>query len=363
MASVVEFDAGRGDWARRVRFASDDIELHPNAATQIAVGLLPAMRYGMELAVEGSIDPRLHAALDTIQDIQAAWVPNLRRVDVRCTVAESPAGAGSRVGCFFTGGVDSFYTLLKHHEDVTDLVFVHGYDVRLDDLALRKRVSATVRKVATTLGKGVVEIETDLRGFLDPNVEWGATHGAALAAVGHLLVGDFRRFYLASSYGYAELFPWGSHPLLDPLWSHETLEFVHDGCDATRLDKVRFLAGHDLALQHLRVCYENPNGASNCGHCRKCLLTMCNLVAVGALSRCPTFPEPLDPERVKSAQLASESTRVLWRQNLHALERSNPDLPLVKAIRHALRRATRGARWRYLLRAVRRRLLRAPSNA
>ena len=37
---------------------------------------------------------------------------------------------------------------------------------------------------------------------------------------------------------YAHLGPLGSHPLLDPLWSSEDVELVHDGCEATRLDKL-----------------------------------------------------------------------------------------------------------------------------
>lgn len=356
MASVVEFEAGRDDWTRRVRFASDDIELRPNAATQIAVGLLPAMRHGMEpgaeLAVEGSIDSRLYGALNIIQDIQTAWVPNLRRVEVRCPVAESPARSGSRVGCFFTGGVDSFYTLLKHQDVITDLIFVHGYDVSLEDLSLRKRVSDAVRQVAAACGKGVVEVETDVREFLNPQVEWGAAHGAALAAVGHLLSPQFGTVYIASSYSYADLFPWGSHPLLDPLWSDQAVEFVHDGCEARRHEKVGFIAKHKVALRHLRVCWQNPGGAYNCGRCDKCLRTMINLEIAGALPECSTFHERLDPKRVARMRIGSESERVFAMQNLRELAKQQPDSQIFKALRAAVRRAAWRQRGQRLRRVI-----------
>lgn len=343
MTSIVEFEAGQGDWARRVRFASDDVALCATAAAQIAVGLLPAMRHGTALAVDGAIDPRLHRALDTIQDIQSAWVPSLRRVEVSCRVEESPARAGNRVGCFFTGGVDSFYTLLKHRDEITDLIFVHGYDVPLDNLSLREQVSGVVQEVGATFGLGVVEVETDVRAFLDAHVHWGMAHGAALAAVGHLLGDQFTKVYIASSYHYADLFPWGSHPLLDPLWSSQALEFVHDGCEARRHEKVRFIADSEVAMHHLRVCWKNPGGAYNCGRCDKCLRTMINLETAGALTRCTTFTEPLDPGRVSRMGIASTSERVFAMQNLRALAERQPESPLLPALRKAVRRAD----WRY----------------
>lgn len=352
MTSVVEFEAGHGDWSRQVRFASSDVDLRLNAAARIAVGLLPAMRRGVDLAVPGSIDPRLHRALATIQDIHVAWASFARRVNVSCTVAEPPARSGSRVGCFFTGGVDSFYTLLKHREEITDLIFVHGYDVALDNQSLRARVSAVVRRVGAQMGVGVVEVETNLRGLLDAHMPWGVTHGAALAAVGHLLQSEFRQIFIASSYGYADLFPWGSHPLLDPLWSDDTLAFVHDGCEATRSQKTRFIADDAVVMGHLRVCYENPGNAYNCGRCGKCLRTMINLEAVGALDRCSTFVEPLDPARVARMAVGSASVRTTAVDNLRALTAWRPDSPLLPAVRTAIRRGDWRRRWQRLRRLV-----------
>lgn len=353
MTSIVEFEAGQGDWARRVRFASDDVALCATAAAQIAVGLLPAMRHGTALAVDGAIDPRLHRALDTIQDIQSAWVPNLRRVEVSCRVEESPARAGNRVGCFFTGGVDSFYTLLKHRDEITDLIFVHGYDVPLDNLSLREQVSGVVREVGATFGLGVVEVETDVRAFLDAHVPWGAAHGAALVLIGHLLKGHFASVYIASGASYAELYPWGSHPLLDPLWSDQTVEFVHDGCEANRVEKVGFIARNEVALRHLRVCWQNPGGAYNCGRCDKCTRTMINLEVVGALSQCATFSTALDPKQVARMRLASERERALAVQNVRALAAHRPESPiqaaLIKAVHRAVWRSRRARARRLIL--------------
>jgi CubicO group peptidase (beta-lactamase class C family) len=71
-----------------------------------------------------------------------------------------------------------------------------------------------------------------------------------LAAIGHLLAPAFERIYIAASVNYRDLFPWGTHPLLDPLWSSELLEFVHHGCAARRIEKLRFIAGFDAAVNN-----------------------------------------------------------------------------------------------------------------
>jgi hypothetical protein len=96
-------------------------------------------------------------------------------------------------------------------------------------------------------------------------------------------------------------------------------------------------------MHHLRVCWKNPGGAYNCGRCDKCLRTMINLEAAGALTRCATFTEPLDPGRVSRMGIASTSERVFAMQNLRALAEQQPNSPLLAALRKAIRRAD----WRY----------------
>jgi hypothetical protein len=88
--------------------------------------------------------------------------------------------------------------------------------------------------------------------------------------------------------------PSGSHPLLDPLWSTETLEVVHDGTEAERTEKIASrIARSKLALRTLRVCFEVENQPKNCGRCGKCLQTMMCLHVAGALEACSTFVAPL----------------------------------------------------------------------
>jgi hypothetical protein len=302
----------------------------------LASTLFPAMREQRSLQIEKPVSPRLLGNVATIQKIFRAWDFRSKEIALDATagaIADSNPGQG--VGCFFTGGLDSFYTALKHKEEITHLVFVYGFDVSINDLPLRRKVSKSLREVSAKLQKPLIEVETNLREFSDRYVNWDFYHGAALAAVGHLLSLRFRKMFIAASRSYADLIPLGSHPLLDPLWSSETMEFVHDGCEATRIEKAAAIASDDIALKHLRVCWENRGGAYNCGRCEKCLRTMTCLRTIGVLQRCSTFESPLNLKALADLEV-KQIYRAHLENNLEVLERSGADSELEEALRRCL---------------------------
>ncbi|MFD0345158.1 hypothetical protein ACFQ0M_01880 [Kitasatospora aburaviensis] len=180
---------------------------------------------------------------------------------------EAQSGRGA-VGLFFTLGVDCFYSLLgdggrrsePHHRPITDLLFVNFEQHTGPDHA---RLLDRVRLVADRSDCRAVVAETNLRAFTAPLVRWEDFHGAALGSTALALQGLLGRCLIAASFEYRHLPPFGSHPVLDHLWSSESLEIVHDGADATRAEKVaRRLARSDLALQNLTVCWRSRPGTT-----------------------------------------------------------------------------------------------------
>lgn len=322
----------------------------------LAMSLQPAMSAGAPLYVlDEPVSPKLTSASDTIQEIWSCWRTDLRRVPVASVAADvtRSEGRGRGVACFFSGGVDSFYTLLRRNEAITHIILVHGFDIELEAVELRQRVSTMAGAVAAEAGKELVEVETDLRTFSDAHVGWDVYHGAAFAAVGLLLQNQFERVLIAASHTYNSLFPWGSHPLVDPLWSTERTEFAHDSAEVARPAKVGALAASDLALRSLRVCWRNPKGAYNCGRCEKCLRTMIALQLAGVLEQARTFPE-LDLEAVAGIQFAGVNDRMFMRENLAAVELRGQDPELAAAMRAALRRDRRRTALRSASRWLRR---------
>jgi hypothetical protein len=190
--------------------------------------------------------------------------------------------------------------VLRHLDRLDALIHVHGFDVPLADRARREVVAPRVRQAADDLGLPLIEVETDLRLVSNPHVDWGRYHGAALASIGLCASSRFREILIPATYSYRVLLPWGSHTLLDPLWSTEAVEFVYDGA-VSRPDKLRALAASEIAMRHLHVCFNHSaHGVEelNCGRCEKCLRTMTGLRAVGALERCATLPRKLELRRI-----------------------------------------------------------------
>ena len=278
----------------------------------LAALLLLAMRTGERLLVPAPISLGLLEALPEIQEIYAAFDPRTTRVPV-----DAVARSGSRlpdageqgVGLFFSLGVDSFYSLLKNQRDhpadektVTHLLSVHGFDVAHDgwDDVFPPALLKHFAHVANSTGKTLVPVVSNIRQVGARLAPWTMLHGGAMASVALALGTAWRRVMIAASATYDTIYPWGTHPLLDPLWSTEGLTVVHDGCELGTIDKTRFVARSALVLETLRVCPGYGPGY-NCGRCMKCMRTMIDLSQAGALEQSQTLPHQIDATLLRNA--------------------------------------------------------------
>lgn len=101
-------------------------------------------------------------------------------------------------------------------------------------------------------------------------ISWEDAHGPALAATALLLGGQIGHVVVPSWADYAGLGACGTNPLLDPLWSTESVELEHDSTALGRTAKLKWLARErPELLKDLKVCLRD-NRADNCGRCRKC---------------------------------------------------------------------------------------------
>ena len=311
----------------------------------LAALLMPAMALGEELVIEAPVSARLRRSTRTVMDIYTSWWGDRHRVvPLRCAAPVAPVdhvGPGA-VGLYFTGGVDSFYSLLKDvelstdagHESVTHLLYANfeGHHGRPYD-----RLLGRLRRAAEETDRELVVIDTNVRSLTDRAVYWPDYHGAALASVALALQGLLGRCLIAASDQYRHLPPLGSHPVLDHLWSTERLEIVHDGAEATRTDKVvRQIARSRLALETLNVCWRSEP-AHNCGMCEKCLRTMAALEMADSLDRCTTLPRMLDIQALRDVHMPGEPERDAMRSvATDATSRGRHDI--AEAIEDGLRR-------------------------
>ena len=270
---------------RAVWFEADGVDLEPAAEAWASAFLIPALHRRAALQIDAPVD--------------SVWLENVRGVEGLLhewwNLPQKPPSAGARPpghvhggerALFFSGGVDSFHTLLRSGERVDRLLLIHGFDYALDDGPRLEATECMLREVAAARGIHWAVIRTDAREHpLFERVEWERAHGGVLAAVAHLLDDDFGEVLISSSVNQENPIPWGSHWRLDPLWSSSRRRIVHVGQQYRKEDKVREIAGEPLAQRHLRVCWENRSRWGNCSRCYKCLYARLVLAEMGALDR------------------------------------------------------------------------------
>ncbi|MFN3233564.1 MAG: hypothetical protein ACE363_15595 [Alphaproteobacteria bacterium] len=262
-----------------------------------AVLLWPeAVVRGEGLVIDLPVDPTLMDNLRGLQRLWRSWFSFVHHADIK-----APAGrcavTRTKTAQFFSGGVDSFFTLMRGLSQseypavppTSSLLTIWGFDVPLahpDEFAavwaLGKDTARKFDMDCIAIATNALELESS-RLYLGP-----LTHGAVIAACGLLLSGRFQNLILASSYDFSHTPPWGSHMLVDPLFSTSQTRLIHDGAAFTRVQKTAFVASDPNVLSRLRVCWV-LGGASNCSRCSKCMRTMLTLDLLGLREHAASF--------------------------------------------------------------------------
>ena len=318
-----------------------NVSLDHSSTPWLSATLPAAMRWGCDLTIDGAVDAESLASASRAGAMIAEWFPrHFASVDISADASPPARQRSDGVGCFFSGGVDSFYAALEEIDRITHLIFVLGFDIRLDDDALASKALDAAREAAAELGKPLIEVRTTIRSSIGDvaGLPWGHVyHGPALAHVATALAPHVGTVIIPSTISPAGLEPWGSHPHLDPLWSSSAVTIEHSEFGVGRAGKTRRISSSPTAMKHLRVCWENRDGAFNCGRCPKCVRTHASLTICGA--ECATLPGPVDPDDIRH-MFARMGDRLFLRDVLDDMHAHDVDMPDIEsAIRHAIRKS------------------------
>ena len=344
---------------RKVWMSSDDAALEHVPEAWVTAFCIPASQWGTGFVLDEPVDAEWRAGAAANVAVTAAWwggdpvlhldAPEPLQHRRHRSGAHPPLTQSSGRGLCFTGGVDSFYSLLAGDHRPTHLVFVLGFDVNLEDVATSSATTAAVHAVAEGLGIEAVVVRTNLRtDRVFASTDWEHTHGAALAATGHLLHRTIGTLVIPPSYTTSRLVPWGSRPDIDHRWSLPgRLQIEHGNASGRRIDRVQAIASHPLVHEHLRVCWQNEDGQLNCGHCEKCLRTMIMLAAFDQLQHCRTFPDRAAlPVALNELESLDRGHMPMWRDleglPLRAAERIALDALLARSDGRRLTRPEHG---------------------
>jgi hypothetical protein len=257
--------------------------------------LLLAMKNQEPLEIRGALSRKLFAGLNEYQRIYYSWYPKrFRRIEIQPAGFREDTGESEGIATAFSGGVDSFYSFLTlfskstQPRPLTHALFMAGFDMPLNLKDSIAELTASFAEMMKNLGVSFVSGSTNVRNFVN-SVDWTNSHGQALAASALFFRNDWKTFYIPSSYTVGAHPKWGTHPALDPLLSTESLQMIHHGAQANRVEKLITVSQAQESYDRLRVCWIQDLGLKNCGQCEKCIRTMTALEILGALHHYSTF--------------------------------------------------------------------------
>lgn len=298
------------------------------------VALLAPTAWVLDATIEvPSLDERYHAALGRVRDALATMYPDVPFTGSvaaeRLTSEHPPAGGGSAT--LFSGGIDSWATLVAHEQERPALLTVlHRGD--LDD-GTAERIRSATRPAPGTMGVDAHEIVADvsevtdfsrLATRFDMENWWGnVLHGLGLTGVSAPLVsllGAERLYVPSSNYPGTEWLAWGSDPRVDDEIEWGASRARHDLYELGRQGKLSLLAEYlerTGASPLFQVCQLAPRpGMANCSACEKCRRTIVGLRLAG-----------IDPARV--GLVDGDATYAALRRGIEAGEIVDTDATLI----------------------------------
>lgn len=323
-----------GQWFREPTFWAEydgiDISELPEqllVVPALGTAIPVAWALGETLTVD-SVDADFAAAVQAMGPEIATMYPGLAAHQFRLEAATIKSGSTPKFGAvqLYSGGVDSATTLIRHREEVRELVSVWGADVALENHSLWHQLADQIRATPLVAGLRHITVRSNLLGVIDVyrlshrfkralyGVDWWPAlhHGLGLTALAAPVAAALGRehVYVASSHSVDFEVPWGSAPQLDNLIRFAGSQVIHDGFEYNRQGKFNEVIApwvRDGGQISLAVCYMSGRGRDglNCGRCEKCMRTAFNAMVSG-----------LEPSAVGVPATAADLAR--WRDKLDA---------------------------------------------
>ncbi len=294
-------------------FESADAPLAASPEAFASALLMPTLAKRCNLHVSDPVCPIWNSQIPQVENLLRRWWNYPVHIPWTRTTARAKTQPNSNVGLLFTGGADSFFSLLHSTQKIQSLIYVLDYDVPPQAPTRFSNFEPHLRTIADELKLQAILVRSNLRrhaAFHGP--PWQETHGAALIAVGHLLRDTIGTLIVSSSHPRSAPENWGTHWDLDPLWSSAYLTVVHFGEETRRSEKIRMIVDDSLAQCFLRPCWENPPGGLNCSVCEKCVRTQLVVTRWGDLDKFSAFDHSQSlAERLNGIKRIPRANRLL----------------------------------------------------
>jgi len=299
-----------------------------------AIVMLPLAAYFNEpIFIDDEVDRQLSDNLLGVMQIWSSWYDDFNVVEIlpsklsRVDKLKMEPQLDKRTLSCFSGGIDSLFTLTRHNKQVLgdgnstidELLAIAGFNTHFADA---ENMIEHLAPFSSRFGKKLVPIITNMRYGSHPietpysDKHWmvHVAHGGMLALMAHLFPGRYRSLLIPATHSYDHLMPFGSHPLTDELFSSSMLQVRQDGAPFSRIERTRFLATSDLALETMHVCWKEY-AVGNCSQCEKCVRTMLTLDLLGVKDRATAFEwSTYSDELIENTWLTDRNSETYYRE-------------------------------------------------
>jgi hypothetical protein len=279
----------------------------------------------LTLEIEPPIDQKTYNNIQNLQKLIWKYnLPLLKRYHgnklkdfkfiIKCASIVNKSKSKRNNTCIttYSGGIDSTETQIRYKDEISHLLYVIGYDVRLEsqqeliDNILNN--SKSISKQCLGSEKPVVICRSNLRKeYLKIErarklrVDWTYDlNGFAIACAVYPLEKHIDKLIIPGpgiGKKYMDIFGFLHPEKVDPLASTDLLQVFHND-DLTRAEKIKYISENcPPTLNSLRVCIKSEyNGCLNCLLCDKCIRTALNMHFLGIKSNVAIDPKLVDKE-------------------------------------------------------------------
>jgi hypothetical protein len=264
-----------------------------------------------------------------------AYSPGLKRISITAdNYTEEKIDTANLIGTGFSGGVDSFCTLYDHFVlekndkyRINGLIHLnvgsHGSFSNSNTGEKFLKRYGYLSEYANSINLPFIPVDSNIHRYHE---KWGHQKTVSITLVSAILAlqNGFYKYYVASAIDYLNMMLYGkasrdfslaefSESYLLPLLGTETLQFIPDGQQYTRSEKMLHIADYAPVKKYLNVCVGSSGDEKNCSICSKCLRTQMTLESAGYLE---DFSDIFNIQKYKQKSFFYKcQQRVLYRVN------------------------------------------------
>lgn len=278
------------------------------------VGLIHhAMNVGKNIVCKGVVTEQLLFQMRNFYiPVISENMPDLQFITIEAEPTSKDLPTMKAVGTGNSGGIDSFYTILRYMKEsnsykLTHLVFNNISTEDDDENRIRQlfeRDKIEKENVAKELGLEAVSMYSNLYSFYASHFIFNYYYAAQYTSAPYALAKLFSEYYYSSSYSIAD-FTVNHNKMSDgsnfdifalSCLSTRNINFYSTGGDVGRIEKTLYVSDNETVQRHLQVCaveqnkdYYGKDGKQlnklNCGKCKKCKRTITTLYGLGVLDK------------------------------------------------------------------------------